>query len=50
MPLTNLRTSVFGRDVPVDTFNQGEVREIGILIADGVDGPFRLELASMGCT
>ena len=49
VPLQNLRTSVFGRDVPVDTFNQDEVREIGILLADGVDGPFRLELAEMGC-
>lgn len=49
VPLSDFRTSVFGRDVPVDAFNADAVQEIGIIIADGIDGPFQLEIAEIAC-
>lgn len=40
----SLRTSVFGRAVEAPPFDPDFAREIGIIIADGVDGSFSLEV------
>ena len=45
----DMRTSVFGRTVSAAPFDPADVREIGIILADGEDGPFRLELARLSC-
>lgn len=40
----DLEASIFGRPVTVDPFEPTAAIEIGIILADGTDGPFRLEL------
>jgi len=50
LPLTNFRTSIFGNEVTAPPFDAEEVREIGIILADGIDGPFQIEVAKIGCT
>jgi len=47
IPFDNLSASIFGRTVYGATFNRDAVEEIGIIIADGVDGPFRLDVKSI---
>jgi hypothetical protein len=42
-----LKPSVFGRPLSGPIFNPQEARSIGIIIADGKDGPFRLETSQM---
>jgi monofunctional biosynthetic peptidoglycan transglycosylase len=42
VPLDNLRASVFGRPIRGAEFNKNKVEEIGIILADGRDGPFSL--------
>ncbi len=39
-----LRPSVFGQEVPADAFDPDAAREIGIIIADGIDGEFQLDV------
>lgn len=49
LPLTDFRTSIFGYEVTAPPFNAENVREMGIILADGVDGPFQIEVAEIGC-
>lgn len=41
---SDLKASVFGRPVRGAEFNKDEVGEIGIIIADGKDGPFEMKI------
>lgn len=43
----DLRPSIFGRPLRGAEFDVSEVREIGVIISDGIDGPFRLDIAQM---
>ncbi len=47
VPLTGMDTSVFGRSVRAAPFDPADARELGIILADGRDGPFRLEIAKI---
>jgi len=49
VPFNALETTVFGRRVRVDPFDKSDVRELGIILADGRDGPFRLDVRSLEC-
>ena len=49
LPLKGFRTSLFGREVPAAPFDPAEVREIGFIIADGIDGPFELNVRTIRC-
>lgn len=49
VPLEDFTTTIFGRTVPAAPFEAADVRELGIILADGVDGPFRLEVARVEC-
>lgn len=42
--IDDLESSIFGRPVDVEPFDPGTAVEVGIILADGSDGPFRLEL------
>lgn len=42
VPLLAMRSSIFGRDVAAPAFDPSDVRELGIILADGTDGAFRL--------
>jgi len=44
VPFDSLQGSIFGRRVRGARFDKSEVRELGIIIADGQDGPFKLEV------
>lgn len=40
----DLDASIFGRPVDVEPFQPASATELGIILADGTDGPFRIEL------
>ena len=44
VPFRVLRTSVFGRPVSAPPIDLTNVRQVGLYILDGQDGPFRLEV------
>jgi hypothetical protein len=44
LPLTEMRATLRGRPVPAAPFDAGQAAEMGIMLADGQDGPFRLEV------
>jgi len=44
VPFADLRASVFGRPIRGAEFNKHKVEEIGIILADGRDGPFSLTI------
>ena len=46
-PFSQAEASVFGRRVTAGTFDPLDVREMGIILADGRDGDFRLDVAEM---
>lgn len=41
-PFSAVKASIFGRPVTGAKFDPAQIQEIGIIIADGTDGPFRL--------
>ncbi|MGJ8560789.1 MAG: CIA30 family protein [Litorimonas sp.] len=49
VPFADMRTSIFGRAVRADPFDPSDVREMGIIIADGIDGAFQLEVQNLSC-
>lgn len=49
VPFVDMRTSVFGRAVRAAPFDPSDVREMGIILADGIDGPFTLDVQSLSC-
>jgi hypothetical protein len=44
IPFASLETSVFGRAVRADPIDPSAIESMGLFIADGIDGPFRLEV------
>lgn len=44
VPFSDLKATVFGRRVRGAKFNSAKVQSIGIIIADGRDGPFQLDV------
>lgn len=48
VPFSSLRATVFGRPVDVPSVRLSEVGRIGFYIVDGKDGPFELEVHSVG--
>ncbi len=44
VPFTTLRNTVFGRTVNAPPIDLARIRGVGLYIADGQDGPFRLEV------
>ena len=44
VPFSALRASVFGQPVRVEPLDPAALRSVGLFIADGQDGPFRLEV------
>lgn len=49
LPLSGFRTSIFGREVRAARFDPAQVREIGIIIADGIDGDFQFDVETILC-
>jgi len=49
IPLSGFRTSLFGREISAARFNPAQVSEIGIIIADGIDGSFRIDVKTVWC-
>ncbi len=49
VPLSNFRTSVFGYEVPAPPFAADDVREMGFILADGIDGLFQIDIAEISC-
>jgi hypothetical protein len=47
VPLDGLRASLFGRAIEGAQFDKSRIWEIGFILADGQDGPFRLEIKSL---
>ncbi len=45
IPLSSLRTSSAGGEVDTDPFDPMRANEIGIILADGIDGDFAMEVA-----
>lgn len=51
LPFSAFRPSFRGRDVPnAPALRPGSIRQIGLMIADGQEGAFRLEIASIAAT
>ncbi len=44
VPLSELRSTVFGRAVNAPPIDLAHIRSLGLYMADGQDGPFRLEV------
>lgn len=49
VPFSALEPSIFGRNVRAAPFDPSDVREMGIILADGIDGAFQLNVQSLSC-
>lgn len=49
VPFSDMRTSIFGRSVRAAPFDPSDVREMGIILADGIDGAFKLDVQRLSC-
>ena len=47
IPFSDFAPTVFGRSVPASEFSPAEVTELGVIIADNVDGNFALTVRSI---
>lgn len=48
VPFDTFTPSFRGRRVPADPLDPLKINQIGLIINDGLDGPFKLEVASIG--
>jgi hypothetical protein len=44
VPFSALRSTIFGREVNAPPIDLARIRSVGLYMADGQDGPFRLEI------
>jgi hypothetical protein len=44
VPLDELTSTYFGRNIRANSFQKQSTREIGFILSDGFDGPFQLEI------
>ena len=44
MPLTGMESRVFGNLVTSELFDPDQATQIGVILADGIDGEFALEI------
>jgi hypothetical protein len=47
IPMNAMTPSVFGRSVPAPDYDAADTNQIGIIINDGLDGPFLLEVRTI---
>lgn len=47
--LENMQTYFHGAPVPAAAFEASDVWQMGVILADGVDGPFTLDIAAIAC-
>ena len=48
-PFDGLEASLFGRRIFGAEFDSAQANQLGIILADGQDGPFRLEVKAIEC-
>lgn len=48
IPFDDFTPTVFGREIPANRFDPSKVDELGFIIADEIDGPFSLQVRSIG--
>lgn len=44
IPLNSLQPTYFGRNITSTAFQKEKARELGFILSDGIDGPFKVEI------